>query len=161
MGYTRLRDLRRMLLLSVLAALVLTQLHSGQPASDERIVINVAERTLIIVKDDNPVATYPIAVGKPETPTPTGAFRVLKLDPHPASRTGMLGTRWIEFSRTKMANGRWFLYGIHGTNEPSKIGQAVSHGCIRLSNEDIEEVFRRAYIGETVTIMDSPGKSVP
>src|SRR5262245_25427383 len=115
MGYTRLRDLRRALLLSVLAALVLTQVHSGQPASDERIVINVAERTLSIVKDDKPVATYPIAVGKPETPTPNGAFHVLKLDPHPGSRTGIFGTRWIEFSRTKMANGAWFLYGIHGT----------------------------------------------
>jgi lipoprotein-anchoring transpeptidase ErfK/SrfK len=145
----------------MLGALLLIQLHSaqpaGQPSNGERIVVNVADRTLSIMKDGKTAAAYPVAIGKPGTPTPAGEFHVLLLDPHPASRTGVYGTRWIEFFRRKERDGVLWRYGIHGTNEPGKIGGAVSHGCIRLSNHDIEEVFQRAYVGEAVTVLDTPG----
>jgi lipoprotein-anchoring transpeptidase ErfK/SrfK len=138
--------------------LALVQLHAALRAPDESILINLADRTLSILnRDGDHLAVYPIAVGKLETPTPIGAFRVRSLDPHPVPRTGMFGTRWIEFFRGKTPEGNWFLYGIHGTNEPQKIGRAVSQGCIRLSNRDIEEVFQRAYLGESVVIIDGAG----
>ena len=43
-------------------------------------------------------------------------------------------------------------YGIHGTNDPSSIGKAVSHGCIRMNNKDVEELARIIPIGTPVSI---------
>jgi lipoprotein-anchoring transpeptidase ErfK/SrfK len=61
----------------------------------------------------------------------------------------------MEFYRVTTPDGVLHLYGIHGTNAPQRIGGAVSHGCIRLSNHDVEEVYREAYIGEPVEIVDT------
>jgi lipoprotein-anchoring transpeptidase ErfK/SrfK len=49
---------------------------------------------------------------------------------------------------------RWLssLYRIHGSNEPDKIGQAVSSGCIRLTNEDVIDLYNRVRIGATVIV---------
>ena len=44
------------------------------------------------------------------------------------------------------------LYRIHGSNEPDKIGQAVSSGCIRLTNEDVIDLYSRVRIGATVIV---------
>ena len=57
-----------------------------------------------------------------------------------------LGSRWMGLSRKG--------YGIHGTNEPELIGQQVSHGCIRMLNEDVEELFDVVSIGTPVSITD-------
>jgi len=48
------------------------------------------------------------------------------------------------------------LYRIHGTNQPSTIGQFVSSGCIRLTNEDIEDLYRRVTVGTHVVVL--PGR---
>jgi len=48
------------------------------------------------------------------------------------------------------------LYRIHGTNQPSTIGQFVSSGCIRLTNEDIEDLYRRVRVGTHVVVL--PGR---
>ena len=48
------------------------------------------------------------------------------------------------------------LYRIHGTNQPSTIGQTVSSGCIRLLNEDIEDLYSRVQVGTRVVVM--PGR---
>jgi lipoprotein-anchoring transpeptidase ErfK/SrfK len=61
----------------------------------------------------------------------------------------------MEFYRVTTRDGVLHLYGIHGTNAPQRIGQAVSHGCIRLRNHDVEEIYREAYIGEPVEITDA------
>jgi lipoprotein-anchoring transpeptidase ErfK/SrfK len=50
------------------------------------------------------------------------------------------------------------LYRIHGTNQPSTIGQTVSSGCIRLTNEDIEDLFNRVTVGTRVVVL--PGRPV-
>jgi hypothetical protein len=55
-----------------------------------------------------------------------------------------VGTRWIGLDK----NG----YGIHGTNEPWSIGKAASHGCIRLRNHDVEQLFTMLRVGDTVEI---------
>jgi hypothetical protein len=49
------------------------------------------------------------------------------------------------------------LYRIHGTNQPSTIGQTVSSGCIRLLNEDIEDLYSRVQVGTRVVVL--PGKA--
>ncbi len=126
-------------------------------AHDSRIVINLAERRLQIVRDGKVAGAYEIAVGKPDTPTPTGEFRITDKQSHPGPPGGVFGARWLEFYRVTTPDGVLHLYGIHGTNAPQKLGGAVSHGCIRLSNHDVEEVYREAYIGEPVEI-DAGGK---
>lgn len=47
----------------------------------------------------------------------------------------------------------WYGYGIHGTDQPESIGQAVSHGCVRMLNRDIEELYPRVPIGTMVNIV--------
>jgi lipoprotein-anchoring transpeptidase ErfK/SrfK len=55
-----------------------------------------------------------------------------------------VGTRWIGLNKKG--------YGIHGTNEPWSIGKAASHGCIRLRNRDVEQLFTMLRVGDTVEI---------
>ena len=124
-------------------------------AHDSRIVISLAERRLKVVRDGEVAGEYEIAFGKPDTPTPTGEFRITVKQLHPGPATGLFGARWMEFYRVTTPDGVLRLYGIHGTNAPQRIGGAVSHGCIRLSNHDVEEVYREAYIGERVEIVGS------
>ena len=123
------------------------------PAHDSRIVINLAERRLKVVRDGEVIGEYKIAIGKPDTPTPTGEFRITVKQSHPGLTTGVFGARWMEFYRVTTSDGILNIYGIHGTNAPHKIGDAVSHGCIRLSNHDVEELYREAYVGEPVEIV--------
>ncbi len=49
-------------------------------------------------------------------------------------------------------------HGIHGTNQPSSIGQATSNGCVRMSNADVEQLFDLVSVGTRVTIV--PGETV-
>lgn len=120
------------------------------------IVISVPDRALAIVRDGKAVETFTIAVGKPSTPTPTGLFHLSDLDAHPTPVNGVFGDRWMEFTRKTGADGITTLWGIHGTNHPEKVGEAVSHGCIRMRNQDVEKVFAQAYAGEPVEITDRP-----
>ena len=58
------------------------------------------------------------------------------------------------------ANGVDTLYRIHGTNDPSSIGKAISSGCIRLLNQDIAELFLQVPIGTRVVVIAAQGESV-
>ena len=56
-----------------------------------------------------------------------------------------LGTRWIGLSKAG--------YGIHGTNAPESIGRAASHGCVRMRNRDVEELFALIGVGTLVEVV--------
>ena len=81
----------------------------------------------------------------------------LKLDPDgpdprpqalPAREpTNPLGERWIGF-----AHGEGWTIGIHGTPNPELLGQAVSHGCVRMRNEDVVRIYERVQLGTAVTV---------
>ena len=86
---------------------------------------------------------YPVAVGKPDTPTPTGIYKIITKTVNPG---GILGTRWMGLD---IPDGP---YGIHGTNNPAAIGKEISNGCIRMYNHDVEELFNLVKIGTVVTI---------
>ncbi|HEY9647024.1 MAG TPA: L,D-transpeptidase, partial [Chroococcidiopsis sp.] len=91
--------------------------------------------------------------------TPRGRFKVenMMYDPiwkHPITRevfhsgpSNPLGSRWIGF----WIDGENQI-GFHGTNQPELIGQAVSHGCVRMHNEDIETLFEQVDIGTPVIV---------
>ncbi|MDI3548677.1 MAG: hypothetical protein PWR10_2329 [Halanaerobiales bacterium] len=108
------------------------------------IYIELSSRRLILKTNKEIFNTYPVAIGKPSTPTPTGDFQILNKIKNPG---GVLGTRWMQFT--------WRNHGIHGTNKPWLIGQAVSNGCVRMYNHDVEEVFDRVSVGTPVTIRHS------
>jgi lipoprotein-anchoring transpeptidase ErfK/SrfK len=107
-----------------------------------KITINVAARTLTLYKDGTVFKTYPVAVGKPSTPTPKGTFTIVNKAYKPG---GPFGERWLGLSKPH--------YGIHGTNDPSSIGKAVSNGCIRMQNPAVIEVYNLVPIGTVVTIV--------
>ena len=121
-----------------------------------RIVVNIPARELYLVAGATLVAEYPVAVGRPTTPTPRGTFRILQMakdptwaprgrKPVPPGPANPLGHRWMRISEEG--------YGIHATNEPNSIGQARSHGCIRMRREDAEAVFAQVQRGTRVDIV--------
>lgn len=88
--------------------------------------------------------SYPVAVGKPETPTPVGNWTITQKALNPG---GPFGARWMRLSVP------WGGYGIHGTNRPSSIGTAASHGCVRMYNADVIEVYDKTPLGTPVNII--------
>jgi lipoprotein-anchoring transpeptidase ErfK/SrfK len=122
---------------------------------DERIDIDLILRTLTLYDGGEVVLTTPIAVGAPDAPTPTGEFYVVdKL------ATGDEGDTYGPFAfglsahsdvLTEFAGGDGQV-GIHGTNDPVSIGQAVSHGCIRVPNDVAVMLDALLHLGTPVTI---------
>lgn len=105
--------------------------------------------------------TYPIAVGQPAYPTPSGIYRIVSkqtnptwfppdspwaagLGPIPPGVSNPLGTRWMGTSAPGI--------GIHGTPQSYSIGSAASHGCIRMYIHDAEALFEQVEIGTPVVI---------
>lgn len=108
-----------------------------------RVFVDLPGRTLRVEEDGAEVLTTAIAVGTPENPTPTGATYVTELieNVEPAGTYGpyAFGLALHSETLTEFAGGPGQV-GIHGTNTPDLIGQAVSHGCVRLTNEAIDQL---------------------
>ncbi len=133
----------------------------GQGQTEIRI--NVPSRTLSLYKNSYLIGEYSVGVGHSQAMmTPQGYYKVEKkvIDPiweHPYKPEGAvrisnygknpLGQRWIGFFEDKNT-----VYGIHGTNDPKSIGKFVSHGCVRMNNLDVEEIFDLVDIGDTVHV---------
>jgi len=115
----------------------------GVPGGNISITINLAKRLLEVYSDEELFKKYRIAVGKSGTPSPIGEWQVVWKDYNWG--TGF-GTRWMGL------NVPWGVYGIHGTNKPWSIGQFASHGCIRMRNKDVEELFEWVPVGTPVRI---------
>lgn len=124
-------------------------------ASNRVIVVSLQARKLALLENGRVVRIYSVAVGKPSTPSPVGTFTIehrvvnptyyhhgVVIPPGPEDP---VGNRWMSLSIAG--------YGIHGTNVPSSIGKAVSHGCIRLGKADVEDLFSRVRIGDKVQII--------
>jgi lipoprotein-anchoring transpeptidase ErfK/SrfK len=134
------------------AAEAMAQDQSNRPA--RRVVVSIPDRKLVVMESDRVLRTFDIAVGAPHSPSPTGTFKIVN---HIANPTwyykgkvvgpgpgNPVGTRWMGLS----AAG----YGLHGTNVPSSIGKNASHGCIRLRNADVEQLFELLAVGDTVEL---------
>jgi len=127
------------------------------------IVVNISKRRLYYILGGGKAISYVIAVGvegytwsgvstvsaKREwpdwTPTPNILKRFPNLPHHMAGGPdNPLGARALYLGDT--------LYRIHGTNEPWRLGGGVSSGCIRLSNDDIIDLYNRTKLGATVIV---------
>jgi len=107
------------------------------------ILITKGSRQLTLFNGNDPIHQYPIAIGKSGTPTPLGNYAIATKIMNPG---GVLGTRWLGLN--------YDSYGIHGTNQPSLIGTMVSHGCIRMNNHHVEELFTLVKVGTPVHIRE-------
>lgn len=114
------------------------------PPGKMRIEVDASKLRLTIYVDEKPFKSYPIAVGRPSLLSPIGEWRVVSKG---VNWGGGFGTRWLGL------NVPWGIYGIHGTNKPYSIGTRASHGCIRMLNQHVEEVYRWVSIGTPVTIV--------
>lgn len=120
-----------------------------------KLVISIPDRKIALVEDGRVIKVYPVAVGAVNTPSPQGSFHVSSRVIHPTwyqpgkvvgpGPANPLGTRWMGLG--------YKGYGIHGTNMPWSIGKAASHGCIRMRNRDVEELFKLVQIGDPVELV--------
>lgn len=106
-----------------------------------RIIVDLSDRRLYLLDGNTVVKSYPVGIGKMLTKTPTGEYTIINKEPNPG---GPFGAFWMGLSKPH--------YGIHGTNDPSSIGRQVSHGCIRMYNQDVLELASLVPIHTRVTI---------
>lgn len=120
---------------------------TAAPKGSISIHIKIPSRILEVHENNKVYKTYRVAVGKGETPTPVGEWVII----WKSYRAGdIFGTRFLAL------NVPWGGYGIHGTNQPWSIGNYASHGCIRMRNKDVEELYEWIPIGTPVTIENHP-----
>jgi lipoprotein-anchoring transpeptidase ErfK/SrfK len=122
------------------------------------IVVDKAQNILTLKADGEIFKTYRVSTGKNESPTPAGTFKIVNkiVDPPwyppsgkmipPGDPGNVLGTRWLGISKPS--------YGIHGTIDPASIGKGVTEGCVRMKNEDVEELYAIVPEGTEVVIID-------
>jgi len=108
-----------------------------------RIIVDLSDRTLYLLDGNTVTRAFPVGIGKMVTRTPTGEFRIINKQYNPG---GPFGALWMGLSKPH--------YGIHGTDDPSSIGRLVSHGCIRMYNDDVLELSSLVPIGTRVTIRE-------
>ena len=119
------------------------------------VTVDLAARTLTLTDAGEVVLTTPVAIGTDEFPTPTGTFFVA--DKLATGEEGgaygpvALGLSGYSDVLTEFAGGDGQV-GIHGTNDPGTIGEAVSHGCIRVPNDVITRMAEDLPLGTPVTI---------
>ncbi|HHY44880.1 MAG TPA: L,D-transpeptidase family protein [Firmicutes bacterium] len=113
------------------------------PEGVVEIEVDTTTLTLTLLVDGKPCRTYPIAGGKWTDLTPVGEWKIVDKG---YKVGGPFGSRWMAL------NVPWGNYGIHGTDRPWSIGSYASAGCVRMFNEDIEELYDLVEIGTRVRI---------
>ncbi len=156
-----------------------TELSTGpaDPAADPvSLVLDRRKRLLTVYVGGREAHRFPVAVGMDGWETPTGRFTVLEkqVNPvweHPESGklqqpgpANPLGSRWIGFHRDCSGRKGWdgervldvkgcVVAGFHGTPHRWTVGRAVSHGCVRLYDEDVRTLFDLVPLGSPVTVL--------
>jgi lipoprotein-anchoring transpeptidase ErfK/SrfK len=126
-----------------------------------RLEISRSKRQVTLYQGDVAVKSYAIAVGRPGWETPLGTWHVQQKlrNPrwiHPLTGEAVpggdpenpLGRYWIGF----WTNGKNWI-GFHGTPNPESVGKAASHGCVRMYDRDVEELFQKVSLGTPVKVI--------
>ena len=139
-------------------------INVGEPLKSRitRVVANKADKTLYAYNGNQLVATYPTTVGSSNTPSPHGTFKIVnkvkmpwykatvgedankKVYMLPPGPNNPVGVVWMGLSKPS--------YGLHGSPIPEGISRQASHGCIRLTNWDVLEVYANIEKGATVEL---------
>lgn len=128
------------------------------------IVVSKSRHDLLVTANGRFFKRYRVATGRYEK-TPVGAFIIVERIPEPpwhrddgkvipfGDKENILGSRWMAIKATG-TTPEIRGYGIHGTTDNASIGKSESAGCIRLKNEDVEELFEMVPLGTPVVIQD-------
>jgi lipoprotein-anchoring transpeptidase ErfK/SrfK len=125
-----------------------------------RLELNLSQRKVTLFRAGEVFKSYPVAIGRPGWETPTGTFKIETMYKNPVwinpftgeaisggDGDNPLGRRWLGFHK----NGKNWA-GFHGTNSVNSIGTAASHGCVRMFEKDVEELFSLITVGTPVTV---------
>ena len=146
------------------------------PSPNRALVLDRRRRLLTVLENGQALRRFPVAVGMPGWETPVGSFTVQEKTENPvwehpqhgthtpAGPTNPLGSRWIGFHRDCHGRRGWdgeqildvkgcVVAGFHGTPHRWTVGHAVSHGCVRLYDEDVRTLFDLVRLGTTVTVL--------
>jgi lipoprotein-anchoring transpeptidase ErfK/SrfK len=146
-----------------MVALAVAALGAGSPApaegtrvpardEDFYLTVDLSSRMLSVVDNGETVASYPVAVGQPRHPTPTGEYRIRHIVWNP--RWVPPDARWARGRRPRdpgdprnpMGRVKLFFHDpdlyVHGTHDTDSLGEAESHGCVRMSNSAVIRVAR-------------------
>lgn len=132
--------------------------------SNREILLELGKRTISLLENGRVIGAWPVAVGEPSTPTPTGRFAVRNKVVNPQYQStksgknnptigpqGPLGDRWIGFHTTTRDQ-----FGIHGTPTAwewtVRSRAAVSHGCVRMLTPHVRELFDKVDLGTPVVV---------
>jgi L,D-transpeptidase ErfK/SrfK len=131
----------------------------GPRAADTQVVVDLSDRVVYVRRDGKLTASYRVAIGQAGWETPAGNFHIRQMiqnptwqhpltdEVFPPGAENPLGSRWIGFA----SDGHMHI-GFHGTRQESLLGQAVSHGCIRMTNRDVQRLYDQVSIGTVVTV---------
>lgn len=133
--------------------LVLLSAWPLQAQSEQlRLEVDLSDRVLTVHRGNEVVDTFPVAVGQPGHETPTGEFTISRIIWNPTWVPP--DSEWAEDAERKepgepsnpMQGAKLFFkyptYYIHGTNAPSSLGSAASHGCVRMKEDDVQQLAR-------------------
>ena len=138
------------------------ELAVRQPARESRIVLDLSKRQITLVRGEQRLGAWPVAIGDPKTPTPKGEFAILNKKVNPiyvTHKSGQrrelrgpsspIGDRYMAFHRNARGEFR-----IHGTAWPHwvQIRAAVSLGCVRMLNSHIRQLFDAVDVGKPLEI---------
>ena len=125
-----------------------------------RLVIKLSERRVYIYQKEQIKTSFPVAIGRSGWETPTGQYSVIQMQHNPVwqhpftgelvppGRDNPLGARWIGF----WTDGTNYI-GFHGTPNEESVGQPASHGCVRMYNRDVIQLFEMVQMGTTVEVV--------
>ncbi|MGA7808616.1 L,D-transpeptidase, partial [Bradyrhizobium sp.] len=142
-----------------------------KPLAAARLDVDKSRQTVKVYSRENElIAFFPASVGSDDKPTPSGTLKVTLIESDPLFHynpryqfkevetrrafdlgpgpNNPLGTMWIALSKPS--------YGIHGTPEPSQVGSAASHGCVRLTNWDVQRLADMLSKGIPVNFIEQP-----
>ena len=134
--------------------------------AENKIIVDKVNCTLTVVNEDNDtIFKVPVCAGKNfgnktkpgDHKTPEGVFTIATIEvasDWKDSKGRITGDYGPYFIRLKVPGTTHI--GIHGTNEPESVGTRASMGCVRLHNEDLEELFKLIGLGMTVEILPDP-----
>ena len=109
-----------------------------------KILVDVESSRLYLFEENNLIKEYKCSGGKWNTPSPIGTWKITEK------------AKWGEgFGGSFLGlNVPWGSFGIHGTLDPNSLGWSSSHGCIRMKNEEVAELYKLVPVGTKVVIVD-------
>ena len=148
--------------------IIVANVRNDLPEDIHLIIAHKGARQLYLFNSRNQmIASFPATIGSSDTPSPTGTYKVVGVAPNPwysyspsnfvqgknlkplslpPGPNGPVGNIWIGLSKKS--------FGIHGTPNPSTISKTASHGCIRLTNWDANDLGKKVRSGVTVKFLE-------